>query len=354
MIVKLPFVAECIDARGTRRTCFMETETDLPEADASEFEPLYALNLGGWTMRGFTFAGSAWQSAVEPARRVNANSISSEAAYDASDPAHRELLRSMAWAERTFPTQDRKALLRPAGVPSSRADEARESYAAWARENLLWAGGRHLLRRSRFPTFALWVTGSHRFRLRRGMGPMTAACTTRPGVSSRCFRPGIHYLPWENPPAHDPSLFGASALAEAWTSLGFANPREAPRRLLSPEEAVDFEFETHGPLLIRRDLAASHAPEADEIALRSVLGVGRHLRETSRPNAMKPGGGRDAAEVLHLAFEGEEALGRHALAERVAAALAMLPRGECDLTDYFVEAALERFARRDIALPFAP
>lgn len=365
----LPYLSSSLTSTGrTGKLKFgwSETLVEVREADPSEFRLAACRVLNGEHSSSiYECRGSFWASAMYPVRGVlfNAEGIRGEARFGVESENDLMWARSLAQEvltrrlvargreEGNRPRKDVygcitvKSLLRP----GDGHETDRETFAAWAQQNLILADGR-LMKKIHSPSVRIgWTFQSN---------SMTTTCTPVRGMfyvrgfGSHEFEPGLHFR------LGDPAFDEAWSEAEAMFGAGdrYHDLAEARYRM----REVRNELEARGLLnsMAIHDngvydpsvLADVGADGWEDMGQRSAVSIAESIAATSSPHLHQAGPKRDALEELKRLVDIVPEDRPYDFQERLDRALASLPVGGERARAWFVEKALEQWSDREVAL----
>lgn len=369
----LPYLSSSLTSTGrTGKLKFgwLDTQVEVQEADPTEFRLAACRVLNGEHSSSiYECRGAFWASAMYPVRRVlfNAEGIRGEARFGVESDNDVMWVRSLAREvltrrlvargreEGNRPRKDAygclkvKSLLRPGD--GHEAD--RETFAAWAQQNLIFADGR-LMKRIHSPSVHVgWTFQGN---------SMTTTCKPVRGMfyvrgfGSHEFEPGLHFRLGD--PAFDEAwaeaeaMFGAGDryhdLAEARYRMGEVRRELEARGLLNSMAIHDYGV--YDPFV----LADVVVEGWEDMGQRSAVSIAESIVATSSPHLHQPGPKRDALEELRGLVDIVPEDRPIDFQDRLDRSLSSLPMERDPARAWFANKALEQWNERVIALSTAP
>ncbi|MCV9964990.1 hypothetical protein OIU34_24140 [Pararhizobium sp. BT-229] len=369
----LPYLSSSLTSRGrTGKLKFgwSDTQVDVKEADPSEFRLAACRVLNGQnSFSVYECRGAFWASAMYPVRGVlfNADGIHGEERFCVESDTDVMWVRSLAQEvlTRRLVARGRKEGNRPGKDvygclkinsslrPGDGHEADRETFAAWAQQNLVMADGR-LMKRIHSPSVHVgWSF--------QGQSMTTTCRPVRGSYYIRCFGyhkfdPGLHFR------LGDPAF--AEAWAEAEAMFGVAVPEHELAHNRFYAHAIRDELAAKGlsdRMALHDNIAFDPSVLAEvgdcgweDMGQRSAVSIAESIVSTSSPHLHQQGPKREALEELKRLVDIVPEDRPYDFQERLDSALASLPIGGEPARAWFVDRALDQWNDREIALSPAP
>lgn len=365
----LPYLSSSLTSLGrTGKLKFgwSETQVDVEEADPSEFRLAACRVLNGEHSSSiYEWRGAFWANSMYPVRNVlfNAEGIHGETRFRVESDNDVMWTRSLAQEvltrrllargreEGNRPRKDVYGCLQVRSLlrPGDGHDADRETFAAWAQQNLILADGR-LMKKIHSPSVRVgWTFQSNS--LTTSCTPVRGTFYVR-GFGSHEFEPGLHFR------LGDPAFDEAWAEAEAMFGAGnryhdLAEARHRTRAVRNELEAQGLldrmtihDSVVYDPLV----LADVGADGWEDMGQRSAVTIAESIAATSSPHLHQTGPKREALEELKRLVNIVTEDRPYDFQERLDRALASASDEREPARGWFVNRALEQWADREISL----